>query len=62
MDLSGLTSRIFSIISHSTVEQLRAAVLDAWEQLPTEDIDGHIWKMGDHVEAVLAAKGGHTAF
>ena len=46
----------------STVEQLRAAVLDAWEQLPTEDIDGHIWKMGDHVEAVLAAKGGHTAF
>ena len=46
----------------STVEQLRAAVLDAWEQLPTEDIDGHIWKMGDRVEAVLAAKGGHTAF
>jgi hypothetical protein len=46
----------------STVEQLRAAVLNAWEQLPMEKIDGHIQKMGDCVEAVLKAKGGHTAF
>jgi DDE superfamily endonuclease len=46
----------------STVELLRAAVLDAWEQLPMEQIDGHIRKMGDCVEAVLKDKGGHTAF
>ena len=46
----------------NTIEQLRAAVLNAWEQLPMEQIDGHIWKMGDHVEAILKAKGGHTAF
>jgi hypothetical protein len=25
-------------------------------------IDGHIWKMGDCVEAVFKAKGGHTVF
>jgi transposase len=46
----------------STVEQLRAVVLDAWEHLPMEKIDGHIQKMGDRVEAVLKAKGGHTVF
>jgi hypothetical protein len=44
----------------NTVEQLRAAVLDAWEQLAMEHIDNHIQKMGDHVEAVLKAKGSHT--
>jgi len=42
--------------------ELKAAVLDAWEQLPLEHIDGHIRKMGDRVEAVLKAKGGHTKF
>jgi len=46
----------------STVMELKAAVLDAWEQLPLEHIDGHIRKMGDRVEAVLKAKGGHTKF
>ena len=46
----------------NTVKQLRAAVLDAWEQLPMEQINGHVWKMGDRVEAILKAKGGHTAF
>jgi transposase len=46
----------------NTVEQLRAAVLDAWEQLPMEHIDNHIQKMGDRVEAVLKAKGSHTTF
>jgi transposase len=46
----------------NTVDQLRTAVLDAWEQLPMERIDGHIRRMGDRVEAVLKAKGGHTIF
>jgi hypothetical protein len=46
----------------STVEQLRAVVINAWEQLPMEQIDGHTWKMGDCIEAVLKAKGGHTTF
>lgn len=27
-----------------------------------EQIDGHIWKMGDHVEAILKPKGGHITF
>jgi hypothetical protein len=46
----------------STVEQLRTAVLNAWEQLLMEQINGHIWKMGNCVEAILKAKGGHTTF
>ena len=46
----------------NTVKQLRAAILDAWEQLPMEQIDGHIRKMGDRVAAILKAKGGHTTF
>ena len=46
----------------STITKLKAVVLDAWEQLSLEQIDGHIQRMGDHVEAVLEAKGGHTKF
>ena len=46
----------------STITELKAVVLDAWEQLSLEQIDGHIQRMGDRVEAVLEAKGGHTKF
>jgi transposase len=46
----------------NTVEQLQAAVLAAWEQLPIDSVNRHIEKMGDRVNAVLAVKGGHTSF
>ena len=46
----------------NTVQQLRAAVLAAWDSLPIEDVDKHIITMPDCVQAVLAAKGGHTRF
>lgn len=46
----------------NTTEQLIAAVSDAWEVLALADVDKHINRMSDRVEAVLAAKGGHTRF
>jgi len=46
----------------TTVPKLIKAVQDAWEKLPILDIDKHIKTMPDHVQAVLAAKGGHTQF
>ena len=51
-------------LSHplNTAEQLIAAVHDAWASLPIPDVDKHIARMLDHVEAISAAKGGHTGF
>jgi transposase len=46
----------------TTIEQLKTAVLTAWEEISVETINKHISKMPDHVSAVLAAKGGHTQF
>ena len=46
----------------TTVPKLIKAVQDAWEKLPIADIDKHIKTMPDRVQAVLAAKGGHTHF
>jgi transposase len=46
----------------NTVEQLQAAVLSAWEQLPIDSVNRQIEKMGDRVNAILAVKGGHTSF
>ena len=46
----------------TTVQELRAAILSVWDTLPIEDVDKHINRMHDHVEAILAAKGGHTRF
>ncbi|KAJ3509185.1 hypothetical protein NLJ89_g5358 [Agrocybe chaxingu] len=46
----------------TTVETLRAAVFRAWEEIPLETINRHIGNMGHRVEAVLAARGGHTRF
>lgn len=51
-----------TLTSLLTVEELAAVVLDAWDQLDVKDIDKHILSYPDHVEAVLAAKGGHTWF
>ncbi|CAA7265007.1 unnamed protein product [Cyclocybe aegerita] len=46
----------------STVDALHAAVLRAWDEIPIETINRHIGNMGRRVEAVLAARGGHTQF
>jgi transposase len=46
----------------NTVDQLCAAVRSVWDMLSIEDIDKHVNRMQDRVEAVLAAKGGHTQF
>ena len=46
----------------NTVPKLIKAVWDAWEQLPISDLDKHIDTMPDHVQAILAVKGGYTQF
>lgn len=46
----------------TTIQELRAAILSVWDTLPIEDVDKHIDRMHDRVEAILAAKGGHTRF
>jgi transposase len=46
----------------TTIEQLKTAVLTAWDEISVETINRHISKMPDRVSAVLAAKGGHTRF
>ena len=46
----------------NTIQELRAAILSVWDTLPIEDVDKHINRMPDRVEAILAAKGGHTRF
>jgi hypothetical protein len=44
----------------NTVEQLRAAILNAWGELKIQDIDKYVRGMPARVQAVLAVKGGHT--
>ncbi|PPR07123.1 hypothetical protein CVT26_012771 [Gymnopilus dilepis] len=46
----------------TTVEELKAAALAAWEEIPLDLINKHISRMPDRVAAVLAARGGHTGF
>jgi transposase len=46
----------------NTVEQLRAAILKAWDELDIQDIDKYVKGMPKRVLAVLAAKGGHTRY
>ncbi|GLB37419.1 putative DDE superfamily endonuclease [Lyophyllum shimeji] len=46
----------------TSVESLKQAVRQVWEDIPIEDIDKHIRRMPDRVEAVRAAHGGHTNF
>ena len=53
---------VHSLGPHSTVEGLKGAVLKAWEMLPVETVNKHIFQMPDRVSAVLVAKSGHTEF
>ncbi|TFK18791.1 hypothetical protein FA15DRAFT_602638, partial [Coprinopsis marcescibilis] len=44
----------------STINDLKAAAHAAWDALPIETVNQHIYQMPDCVQAVLASKGGHT--
>ncbi|GLB38612.1 putative encoded by [Lyophyllum shimeji] len=46
----------------TSVEGLKRAIRQAWDEIPVEDIDKHIRRMPDRVAAVRAARGGHTNF
>lgn len=46
----------------TSVDKLCDAVRGAWDSLPISDIDKHIDTMQERVQAILAAKGGHTRF
>ena len=43
-------------------DQLRAAVLEAWESIDPSRLDRLIEKMGDRCQAVMDAKGGYTRY
>ena len=44
------------------LDELKAAVQDAWDQITEEDIEAHVKHMKDRVSAVLKANGGHTKY
>ena len=46
----------------TAIQELHAAILYVWDMLLIEDVDKHINRMHDDVEAILAANGGHTRF
>jgi transposase len=46
----------------TSLDKLKQAIHDIWEEIPQEFIDRLIRKMPDCVSAVLAAKGGHTRY
>jgi transposase len=46
----------------SSLDELKIAVREAWDQITDEDVEAHTKHMGDRVTAVLGAKGGHTKF
>jgi transposase len=48
--------------SPTSTEGLIAAVKEAWDAIPIEDIDKYVNRMDDIVNAVLKAKGGHTKY
>lgn len=46
----------------TTIDELKEAVRQAWDQITVEDVDKYAGSMEDRVQAVIAAKGGHTRF
>ncbi|KAF5367408.1 hypothetical protein D9758_003630 [Tetrapyrgos nigripes] len=46
----------------TSIDKLIAAVKEAWDSLPIEDVDKYIDQMGNIVEDVLRVKGGHTKY
>jgi hypothetical protein len=46
----------------TSFNELKVAVLEAWDAITDEDVAHHTSKMDARVEALLAAKGGHIPF
>jgi hypothetical protein len=46
----------------TTLEELKAAIKEAWASILQEKIDHYILSMPDHVQAVITAEGGHTKY
>jgi hypothetical protein len=46
----------------TSLDELKEAVPEGWNQIVPEDIDAHVKHMEDRVKAVLKAKGGHTKY
>jgi hypothetical protein len=46
----------------TSLNELKTAVREAWDQVTEKNINKHVKHMQDHVLAVLAAKGGHTKY
>jgi hypothetical protein len=46
----------------TTLDELKSAIYEAWDQLTVEDVDSHAKTMEEWVQAVLQAKGGHTKY
>jgi len=46
----------------TTVDELKAAVHTAWEQLDIDDVNKHVSSMPDRVAAIFKARGGHTRY
>jgi hypothetical protein len=53
--------RVWSHIP-TTLDELKSAVYEAWDQLTVEDVDRYAKTMEEWVWAVLQAKGGHTKY
>ena len=46
----------------TTLEELKEAVKEAWDQVSIAKVNKYVWSMEDWVRAVIKAKGGHTPF
>jgi hypothetical protein len=46
----------------TSVDELKVAAQEAWDQITEKEIDAHVKLMGDRVKAVLAAKGGNMRY
>jgi transposase len=46
----------------TTLDELKTAVKEAWDQITVEDVDKLVGSMEDRVQALLKAKGGHTQY
>jgi transposase len=46
----------------TSLHELKAAIHEAWAQIPQATIDKHIHCMPDRVRAIINAKGGHTKY
>ena len=45
-----------------TLEELKEAVKEAWDQVPIVKVNKYVLSMEDRVRAVIKVKGGHTPF